>query len=111
MHAPRLAQQQRKAQTRAQVFSILALPFAGAAAVLASPVAMDDVTAMAQQLRSDDQELLQGLLHTLQSRHAAGLVFTRLGSMLIALNPLRSLPQFPLEKSSLIRRRLQPLFA
>ena len=55
---------------------------------------MDDVTAMAQQLRSDDQELLQGLLHTLQSRHAAGLVFTRLGSMLIALNPLRSLPQF-----------------
>ena len=55
---------------------------------------MDDVTAMAQQLKSDDQELLQGLLHTLQSRHAAGLVFTRLGSMLIALNPLRSLPQF-----------------
>ena len=54
---------------------------------------MDDVTAMALQL-SDDQELLHGLLHTLQSRHAAGLVFTRLGSMLIALNPLRSLPQF-----------------
>jgi myosin heavy subunit len=60
----------------------------------ASATAMDDVTSIAQQLRSDDQELLQGLLHTLQSRHAAGLVFTRLGSMLIALNPLRTLPQF-----------------
>tara|TARA_B110001452_G_scaffold8214_1_gene7232 strand:- start:203 stop:502 length:300 start_codon:yes stop_codon:yes gene_type:complete len=56
---------------------------------------MDDITSITHQLRSgDDQELLVGLLHTLQSRHAAGLVFTRLGGMLIALNPLRPLPQF-----------------
>ena len=46
-----------------------------------------------------------GLLHTLGSRYAAGEIYTYTGTILIALNPWRSLPLYDAEQARALRRR------
>ena len=73
------------------------------------PSAVLPQNADAQDLAPDLAQLVHlsepCLLHTLGSRYAAGEIYTYTGTILIALNPWRSLPLYDAEQARARRRR------